>query len=309
VSQRELVVLGTSSQVPTRTRSHNGYLLRWDGHGVLFDPGEGTQRQLLLAGVAPSQINAICITHAHGDHCLGLPGVLQRLSLDGVRHGVHLVYPAQAQDYVDRLRRASAYDDRLEVHLHPVGSDGPVLRLGETLLEAASLEHRIPTVGYRLTESPGRRMLAGRLAEAGVAGSDVGRLIREGWLERDGRTVRLAEVSAERPGQGFAFVMDTAECDGARRLARGVDMLVCEATFADREAELAAAHGHLTARQAGRLARGAGVRLLVLAHFSQRYADLSPLLEQAGEEFGAAVLARDLDTIPVPARMAGGVDG
>src|SRR3954465_3286877 len=115
MSARELIVLGTASQAPTRYRNHNGYLLRWDGHGVLFDSGEGTQRQLLLAGVAASRIDDICITHFHGDHCLGLPGMLQRVSLDRVAHPVRLRYPAGGQEYVDRLRRAAIFDDRADV--------------------------------------------------------------------------------------------------------------------------------------------------------------------------------------------------
>src|SRR5690606_35127956 len=89
MSVRELVVLGTASQVPTRHRAHNGYLLRWDGAGFLFDPGEGTQRQLLLAGVPSSEITHICVTHFHGDHCLGVPGIVQRMALDKVAHRVH----------------------------------------------------------------------------------------------------------------------------------------------------------------------------------------------------------------------------
>jgi ribonuclease Z len=92
VSDRELVVLGTASQAPTRSRNHNGYLLRWDGEGLLFDPGEGTQRQMIFAGVTASQITRICITHFHRDHCLGLPGVLQRMSLDRVPY-VSCRYP------------------------------------------------------------------------------------------------------------------------------------------------------------------------------------------------------------------------
>lgn len=94
MSVRELVVLGTASQVPTRYRNHNGYLLRWDGAGLLFDPGEGTQRQMLLAGVSATDVTRICVTHFHGDHCLDLPGVIQRLSLDGVPHPVDAHYPA-----------------------------------------------------------------------------------------------------------------------------------------------------------------------------------------------------------------------
>ena len=102
---RELVVLGTASQVPTRTRNHNGYLLLWDGEGLLFDPGEGTQRQMVLAGVAASQVTRICLTHVHGDHCYGLPGVLSRMALDGVEHRVELHYPASGDAVVRQLQR------------------------------------------------------------------------------------------------------------------------------------------------------------------------------------------------------------
>src|ERR671928_808399 len=104
---RELVVLGTASQAPTRYRNHNGYLLRWDDAGILFDPGEGTQRQLLLAGVTASAVDRICITHFHGDHCLGLPGVLQRLSLDQAVGPVSVYFPAGGQVYFDRLHHAA----------------------------------------------------------------------------------------------------------------------------------------------------------------------------------------------------------
>ena len=104
MSNRELVVLGTASQAPTRSRNHNGYFLRWDDEGLLFDPGEGTQRQMLFAGVTASQVTRICITHFHGDHCLGLPGVLQRMSLDQVAHVVEVCYPAESQEVFGRLQ-------------------------------------------------------------------------------------------------------------------------------------------------------------------------------------------------------------
>jgi len=302
VSARELVVLGTASQVPTRTRNHNGYLLRWDRHGILFDPGEGTQRQLILAGVPASAITAICLTHAHGDHCLGLPGVLQRLSMDGVDRPIPLVYPAAAGEFVARLRRASSYVDRLEVLPYPVAADGAVLTWAGLTLEAAALEHRVPTYGYRLVEADGRSMVPELLAARGVAGAEVGRLQREGWLRTERGLVRLDEVSRPRPGQRFGFVMDTVVCDGARWLAQRADLLVCEATYADADADRAAAYRHLTARQAGQIAAGGHARRLVLTHFSQRYPDLEPLLAEARREHDDVVLARDLDRVPVPPR-------
>jgi ribonuclease Z len=304
MSARELVVLGTASQAPTRHRNQNGYLLRWDAEGVLFDPGEGTQRQLLLAGVASSAITRICITHFHGDHCLGLPGVLQRLSLDQVAHPVGVWYPAGGQEFFDRLRRCALYNDTVDVRAHPV-PDGGVVDPGPEpfTLVAARLDHRTETVGWRVVEPDGRRMLPDRLEAAGITGPDVGRLQRDGSLvTADGREVTLDAMSEPRRGQVFAFVMDTRFCEAALALADGADLVVCESTFLERDAELAAAYGHMTAAQAARVAAEAGARQLVLTHFSQRYPDDAEFGAEAGEIFPDVVVARDLDRVPVPPR-------
>jgi ribonuclease Z len=311
VSNRELVVLGTASQAPTRARNHNGYLLRWDTEGLLFDPGEGTQRQMLFAGVTASQVTRICITHFHGDHCLGLPGVLQRMSLDRVPHIVDAYYPGQNQAVFDRLRHAALFRDVLNLRERPIGQAGTpdsATTLASTpafRLEARPLSHSAPTFGYRLEEPDGRRMLPDRLAELGIAGPDIGRLQQEGSLFADGRLVTLGEMSEPRRGQRFAFIMDTRLCDAAFALADQADMLVCESTFAETEAALAEEYGHLTASQAGRIAAQAGARLLVLTHFSQRYdpEDGQRLAGEAASAFGGeVVLARDLARIPVPSR-------
>jgi ribonuclease Z len=291
---RQLVVLGTASQVPTRTRNHNGYLLKWDGEGLLFDPGEGTQRQMILAGVSASQVTRICLTHVHGDHCFGLPGVLSRMVLDGVKHPVHLHFPASGTDVVRAL--VSLAPPGLDLQLHPHGGSCTVA----TGLEVRPLRHRIETYGYRLVETDGLTFLPERLAAAGIAGPDVGRLQREGSLG----AVRLADVSMPRRGQRFAFVMDTAPCPGAEELADGVDLLVAESTFSDADAELAKQYRHLTAGQAGALAAGGGVGTLVLTHFSSRYEDVTRLAGQAKAKAPEATVlaASDLDRIAIPKR-------
>jgi ribonuclease Z len=301
---RELTVLGTASQVPTRHRNHNGYLLRWDDEAILFDPGEGTQRQMLMAGLAVSPITRICITHFHGDHSLGLPGVIQRISLDKVRHPVTVHYPAGGQEYFDRLRHATSFWDNSDLHPRPVGPDlvgrpwaveTPIGRL-----TALPLRHSIEAYGYRLVEPDGRRMLPERLAEHGISGPAVGELQRTGRLG----AVTLDEVSAPKPGQRFAFVMDTGLCDSVFALAEGVDLLVIESTFLAEDEDLAAFVGHLTAGQAASVARQSGVRTLVLTHFSQRYPDASRFLDEARAEFeGDIVIAEDLMRIGVPGRL------
>lgn len=301
MSVRELVVLGTAAQAPTRDRNHNGYLLRWDDEGFLFDPGEGTQRQLLLAGESSSRITRICVTHFHGDHCLGLPGVFARMALDGVSHPVDVYFPREGREHYDRLRLVSAADEGVEIRGHPSGP-GTVAWTGKLTLSARRLDHRVETLGWRLEEPTGRRMLPDRLAELGVHGSDIGRLQREGSLTLATRRVDLGQVSVARPGQRFAFVMDTALCEAAFALAESADLLVCEATYLSEHADLARRHKHLTAAEAGRIAAEAGARRLVLTHFSQRYGDAERFAAEAGEVFDDVVVASDLARIPLPPR-------
>ncbi|MFF0444919.1 ribonuclease Z [Streptomyces sp. NPDC004609] len=300
MSVRELVVLGTASQVPTRHRNHNGYFLRWDADGILFDPGEGTQRQMLRAGVAAHDINRICVTHFHGDHSLGLAGVIQRINLDRVPHEITAHYPASGRKFFERLRYATAYRETVSLAEGPVAADGVLAETPSYRLEARRLSHPVESYGYRITEPDGRRMLPEKLAAHGIAGPDVGRLQREG--EVDG--VTLQQVSEVRRGQRFAFVMDTRLCDGVHALAEGCDMLVIESTFLDEDGKLALDHGHLTAGQAARAARDAGVRHLVLTHFSQRYTDAGEFERQARAAGfdGELTVATDLLRVPLPPR-------
>lgn len=300
MSVRELVVLGTASQVPTRHRNHNGYLLRWDGEGILFDPGEGTQRQMLRAGVAAHDLNRICVTHFHGDHSLGLAGVIQRINLDKVPHPVTAHYPRSGQRFFDRLRYATAYRETVDLTQSPVSADGVISDTGGYRLETARLSHPVESYGYRLVEPDGRRMLPERLAAHGIKGPDVGRLQREGVLGG----VSLKDVSEVRRGQRFAFVMDTRLCDGVYTLADGCDMLVIESTFLDEDVELAVEHGHLTVGQAARVALDCGVRHLVLTHFSQRYTEPDEFERQARAAgfAGELTVAHDLLRVPLPKR-------
>ncbi|QNE18759.1 ribonuclease Z [Kribbella qitaiheensis] len=300
---RELVVLGTGSQVPSRERSQNGYFLRWDSEGFLFDPGEGTQRQMLYAGVPAGAITRLCVTHFHGDHCLGVPGIVQRLSLDDVQHPVPAHYPASGQDYFTRLRYAASFFERADLREEPIDEEG-LLSVGSFgQLWVRRLEHPIESFGYQLIEPDGRRMLPAELARYGVAGPAVGRLQQAGSIVVDGRTVTVEQVSEPRPGQRFAFVMDTRLCDGVFQLADGADLLVIESTYLSSERELATNFGHLTARQAARVAQECGVRKLVLTHFSQRYTEPERFHEEAAAEFdGEIVVAADLTRVAVPAR-------
>lgn len=307
-------MLGTASAVPTKSRNHNGYLLRWDGHGLLFDPGEGTQRQMVRAGVSAHDVSWICLTHFHGDHCLGVPGVVQRIARDGVEHPVTAVFPRSGGGYWRRLRHATLFLDTDVIAEQPIAGEEARVVTGDApfTLTARRLSHSVESYGYRLCEPDGVTMLPERLAAYGVAGPLVGRLQREGRVTvPGGRTVTLAECSMPRAGQKAAFVMDTRLCDAIASLADGVDLLVIESTFLDADVRLASEYGHLTAGQAGRVAAECGVRRLVLTHFSERYGaeDEPRFAEQASAAFGGEIVScHDLDRVPVPPRdrYAGG---
>lgn len=297
-------MLGTSSQVPTRYRNHNGYLLRWDEEGLLFDPGEGSQRQMIYAEVTASSITRVLITHFHGDHCLGFAGITQRLSLDRVAHPIHVYFPASGLVYYDRLRRASIYHSFSTLVPHPIKEDGIIHEDEKLTIEARRLDHSVECFGYRLKEKDRRTMLPEKLEAAGVRGRAIGELQKKGSVVVGDRTITLDEMSLPKPGQSMAFVMDSRPCAAAIELARGVDMLVCESTYLASETAEAHDHGHMTATDAATIAREAGARRLVLTHFSQRYQQTDPFLQEARPIHADVVLAKDTKRFEIPKRAA-----
>ena len=294
---REFIVLGTSSNAPTRKRNHNGYVLRWDNRLILFDPGEGTQRQFTLAGVAAARLTDVCVTHFHGEHCLGLPWIIQRLSGEGVTRTVPIYYPADGQEFFERLRYASDYIPTTPIDPQPIAADGQVGMIGKATLSAKKLDHRITSYGYRIEEPDTRGFVGSALEAAGISGPDVGVLKANGRFDTGERVVSLDEVTEHRAGQSFALVMDTRICDAAIELAQGVDVLVCESTFLESEAELAQKYAHMTAAQAAQVAVEAGAKKLVLTHFSARYPNSQVFVDEAKPIFENVVAVNDFDRV------------
>lgn len=297
MSQRRFIALGTASQVPTRSRNHNGYFLRWDREGFLFDPGEGTQRQMIYAGVAASDITKIFITHFHGDHCLGLAGVLQRLSLDRIPHTVQIFYPKSGQEFLNNLKNASIYHQFADIEEHPISEAGIIFEDKNLTIETMELEHSAECWGYRIKEKDSVTMLPEKLKESGVERENIGKLQRSGKIKIDGQTLKLEDFSIGKKGQTFAFVMDTRVCENAYKLAENADLLVIESTYLKTETDEAISHGHLTASQAARIALEANARKLVLTHFSQRYQNIKEFLDEASVIHKDVVVVKDGDFV------------
>jgi ribonuclease Z len=295
---RDLIILGCSSQQPTRTRNHGAYLVRWNEEGFLFDPGEGTQRQFIFANVAPPCVTRIFISHFHGDHCLGLGSMLMRLNLDKVTHPIHCYYPASGQAYFDRLRYGTIYHQTIQVIEHPVKNEGLVHEDEHFWIEARYLQHGIDNLGWRIKESDVRKFDKAKLDAAGVKGPNVRLLEEKGELIMEGRKVLLGDVSHVQQGDVLAVAIDTLPCQAAIDLARGAKLFLCESTYLESHRDLAEKHLHLTAKQAAEMAKAAGAEMLVLTHFSARYQDAEVFLKEAKPIFSNTFVAEDFRIFP-----------
>lgn len=300
MSSRELVILGCSSQQPTRFRNHGAYLLRWNDEGLLFDPGEGTQRQFIFANVAPPTVTRIFISHFHGDHCLGLGSMLMRLNLDKVTHPIHCYYPASGKKYFDRLRFGTIYHEIIQVIEHPVSEAGLVEDDGKFRIEAAFLDHGVDNIGWRITEPSTRKFDKEKLKALQIPGVLIPEMQEKGFLIINGNKILLEEVSWIRKGDVFAAVIDTRYCQQAVEIARDARLLLCESTYLNEHAALADSHHHMTAAQAARIAKEANAEELILTHFSARYLNLKEFEDEARPIFRNTYAADDLKVFPFP---------
>ncbi len=300
MSVRDIIILGCSSQQPTRQRNHGAYFLRWNEEGLLFDPGEGTQRQFIFADVAPTAINRIFVSHFHGDHCLGLGSILMRLNLDKVTHPIHVYYPASGKKYFDRLRYSTIYHELITVIEHPVSKAGLVEETDQFRIECAFMDHRVDNIAWRISEKEERKFHPEKLRAHGVFGPLVKELEQKGEILLHGEKITLADVSWVRPGDVFTIILDTLPCQAAIDIAKNATVLLCESTYLEEHAELAKKHYHLTAKQAAHIAKKAGAKALILTHFSARYTQLKGFEQEAKTIFPNTYVAEDLRRFPFP---------
>jgi ribonuclease Z len=296
----DVTFIGTAGSVPSARRGLPATLVRRGGDRLLFDCGEGTQRQLLRS-IGLVDLEEIFLTHFHADHFLGLPGMLKTFGLRGRETPLTIYGPRGLSPLFELLRPVigvTAYEVRL-VELEP----GVPLERDGYLVAPFSVEHRgSPAYGYVLVEQdrPGR-FDEERARELGVEpGPDFGRLQHGETVTVDGREVRPDEVLGEvRRGRKLALTGDTAPSEATRAMAHGADLLVHEATFTAEEADRAAETGHSTARGAAEIAAAAEVGMLALTHVSPRYGP-SELQAEAREVFAETIIPRDFDRVEIP---------
>jgi ribonuclease Z len=304
----ELLFLGTSAGVPTRTRNVTSILLDLQhptrGGLWMFDCGEGTQHQLLQTASHPGKLDKIFITHLHGDHLFGLPGLLCSRSMAGNLHPLTIYGPPGIREFVETSLRISGSWTDYPLEIVEI-SAGVVFNDDAWTVTAAALNHPVECYGYRIEEQDKPGALDGTaLIAAGVPFGPLFQQFKRG--ERitldDGRTIDGADyLSPPRPGKKLAIFGDTAPCENALALARGVDLLVHEATLESAMEEKANSRGHSSTRQAAMLAREAQVKKLVITHVSSRYdaGGCAMLLTECRALFADSELAEDFAVVRV----------
>ena len=306
MSLLRLTFLGTSAAQPTIHRGLSGLAVKADTDLLLFDCGEGSQRQMIRFGTGFT-VDAVFFTHFHADHYLGIIGFLRTLGMGGREHAIKLYGPPPAKKLLDQAVHLGV--DRLDfpIEIEEL-NDGDKVNRGNYSVRAVKVDHRVRALGYVLEEHlrPGRFDLQ-KATELGVTPGPVfGKLQRgEAVKTLAGATVNPGEVlGPSRPGRKLVISGDTRPCDNLIAAAKDADVLIHESTFSDDEQERALETRHSTAREAGKVAREAGVKRLLLTHLSSRHdAEPGKLLEQAREEFkGQLEVAFDGFTAELPLR-------
>ena len=312
----QVTFLGTSSGVPTRARNVSAVALRLPQRSELwlFDCGEGTQHQFLRSDLRVSQLRRIFVTHMHGDHVFGLPGLLASLGLAGTCSGIDLYGPDPLRDYLEGVLRTSSTRIGYPLRSHRVkeaaSSGSLLLDDGDISVRCTPLTHRVPAYAYRVDQKP----RPGRfdVEKARALGIPPGPIYAELKAGRsvsldDGRIINGASLCGpERPGCSLVYCTDTVFSEAAVELATGADLLIHESTFAHAEAEMAVARQHSTSTMAAQTALAAGVKQLMLTHLSPRYMPGNPvtpddLLAEARAIFPATELARDFLSVELSA--------
>lgn len=301
--------LGTSGAVPTPQRNPISLHVRREGDAFLFDVGEGTQRQMMRYTTG-FDLEAIFLTHYHGDHYFGLPGLLETLDFTDRTAPLAIYVPHQHVNRIRTLLDLTVGETGFAIVVHPIAPGDTVFDRDEYVIQAIAADHDTPAVGYLLAERerPGR-FDKRRALELGVPeGPLFGRLQRgESVTLSDGSTVEPDEVlGPPRPGRTLVYTGDTRPLDRTANIASGCDLLVHEATFGDADKARAKETGHSTARQAGRIAAAAGAHRLALVHVSSRYAaHFDDLRREAADVYGGELLVpNDGTAIDIPLRDA-----
>ncbi len=295
----KIVFLGTSDSVPSAERNHTAIFLSYKDENILFDCGEGTQRQFRKARINPGKVSRILISHWHGDHVLGIPGMLQTLALSGYNKELFIYGPKGTKKFMDEMMNVFAFSGELNLHVVELTKEGKFYENEDFYLENKFMNHGIPCNAYSFVEKDKLRIDKTKLKKSKLsAGSWIGQLKNGKDVSVEGKKLKAKDFTYLEKGKKISFVFDTANNPKIESFVKDSDLFICEGSFSKDDEDKAKEHKHMTSTEAAQIAKKAKVDRLYLIHVSQRYEkDMNKILSECKKIFKESYLPKDLDIV------------
>ncbi len=298
MEQIKITFLGTSNAIPTKKRNHTSILLNYKNESILVDCGEGTQRQFKIAEISPSKLTRILITHWHGDHVLGLPGLFQTLAMSDYKKTLKIYGPKGTRKFIEILKNLINIKISLEINEIQTGI---LVDEREFSIQALPMTHDTPTLAYSFILKDKRRLNKEKIKKLKIPNSPLLSQLQQGKdITFNNKKISSKNVSYLEKGKKISFILDTSLNNSTIKLADKSDLLVCESSFSRKDEKQAGEYKHLTAEQAALIAKKAKVKSLILTHISQRYEHTPKIIEdEAKKIFKNVLIAKDFDVIKI----------
>ena len=296
----KLTFLGTSAMLPTKERNHTTTLLSYKSENILIDCGEGTQRQLRLANIPSPKITKLLLTHWHGDHFFGIPGLIENMAKNNYDKTLEIYGPIGTVKMFESLSKVYGFKKRIKNIVKDVKKDGIFFKGEDFHLEAYRLDHSIASLAYCFIEKDIRKINLDIIKKLGIPqGPVLGKLQKGEDIKFENKMIKADKVTYLKKGKKITFILDTRLCNNCYKAAKDADILISESTFSEDLQDKAREYRHLTSKNAALIAKKSNAKRLILTHFSQRYKDVKDIELEAKKYFKSSEAAYDLMEIEV----------
>jgi len=288
----KITFLGTGAMLPTKERNPNAIFISYNTEGILVDCAEGTQKQLRLAGISPAKVTKLLITHWHGDHVLGIPGLIQSLGASNYSKKLEIYGPNGSKDFFKNMMSGLVFRARINYEVREI-NEGKFFENIDFYLESNKVKHSIDCLSYSLIEKDKLKINIDYTKKFGLVQHPLlGELQRGKDIVYNGKKITVKKATIVKKGKKICFILDTYYDKKLISIAKNSELLISESTWLEKDK--LQDKEHLSAKDAGKLAKQAKVKKLILTHFSQRYKDMSGLLKECKKEFKNVEVAKDL---------------
>jgi ribonuclease Z len=294
----EIIFLGTSCMQPTKKRNHPSFMLSYKNENILFDCGENVQRQMRLTGIKPAKITRLLISHWHGDHVFGIPGLMSSMGADQYAKKLYIYGPKGSKKYLEHMFKSFASNDIIPYEIKEVKS-GVCFENDDFQLTAEPLKHSADCVGFSFIEKDRLRIKVAKAEKLGLSGPILGKLQDGNDVIHEGKKIKSSDLTYLVVGKKISYVADTLPCNGANKLAENADLLISEGTHLSDIKEKTKKYMHLTVKDAALIASENNAQKLVITHISPRYKSISEIVSEARTYFDNTIVAEDFMKIKV----------